>query len=137
MALQHDPLPLETFGTRLAIVRQYLGGWNVKRTASACGIDDQTWRNWEAGRNLPHDLEGVCRRISEALGIDYVWLMVGGPLRTRPTKHAGRGPITDNKSFGDNLPDNRSYPEKPRAVSLLPLTTARSITPRRSDKEAA
>ena len=77
MVHEHDPLPLETFGTRLAIIRQYLGGWNVTRAARACGIDDQTWRNWEAGR-YPQNQEAVCRRISEALGISYAWLMMGG-----------------------------------------------------------
>ena len=88
MVHEHDPLPLETFGTRLAIVRQYLGGWNVARAARACGIDAQTWRNWEAGR-YPNNQEAVCRRISEALTIDYGWLMAGSevvPVRHPSTK---------------------------------------------------
>lgn len=79
----HDPIPLDTFGARLAIVRQYLGGWNVTRAANACGIDDQTWRNWEAGRNPPRDYPRICQIISDSLGIDYTWLMVGGSLRSR------------------------------------------------------
>jgi DNA-binding XRE family transcriptional regulator len=83
--MQHDPLPMESFGARLAIVRQYVGGWNVSRAARACGIDAQTWRNWEAGR-YPHNLEAACLRISEALNIDYRWLMIGGPLRPPSTK---------------------------------------------------
>lgn len=78
-----DPLPVDTFGARLAIVRQYVGGWNVKRAATACGLDDQRWRNWEAGTNTPRDYPEVCRAISDALGISYEWLMLGGPLRSR------------------------------------------------------
>jgi hypothetical protein len=75
-----DGVPKDTFGARLAIVRQTLGGWNVKRAAQHCGIDDQTWRNWEAGKNPPRDMEGVCRQIAKATGINYRWLMIGGPL---------------------------------------------------------
>jgi transcriptional regulator with XRE-family HTH domain len=78
--------PEDSFGARLALVRQYLGGWNVARTARRCGIDDQAWRNWEAGRNRPQDYPAVCRRISDALGADYVWLMIGGPLPPASTK---------------------------------------------------
>lgn len=73
-------VPRDTFGVRLAILRADLGGWNVKRAADACGINDQSWRTWEAGTAKPRDLEGVCRSIADATGVDYVWLMVGGPL---------------------------------------------------------
>lgn len=76
-------VPLDTFGARLAVLRQHLGGWNVKRAADACGLDDQKWRNWEAGKSKPRDLEGVARQIADATGVDYVWLMAGGPLRSR------------------------------------------------------
>ena len=75
-----DGVPKDTFGARLAVVRQTLGGWNVKRTALHCGLDDQTWRNWEAGKNPPRDMEAVCRQIAKATGISYQWLMIGGPL---------------------------------------------------------
>lgn len=67
---------LDTFGARLAVVRQQLGGWNVLKTATLCGINAQSWRNWEAGGKVD-DLEGVCRKISDATGFPYVWLMVG------------------------------------------------------------
>ena len=78
-------IPVDTFGARLAIVRQYLGGWNVTRAADAVGLDDQTWRSWECGRSRPRDYPLVCRTISERLGIDYVWLMLGGALRSPPS----------------------------------------------------
>lgn len=85
--MHHDDaspwVPQDTFGARLAVLRQALGGWNVKRTADACSLDDQKWRNWEAGKSKPRDLETVARQIADATGCDYVWLMAGGPLRSR------------------------------------------------------
>ena len=85
MAVVETPhqVPLDTFGARLAIVRQHMGGWNVKRTADRCGLDDQKWRNWESGRTKPRDLTAVCRTISEACQVDFVWLIAGGPLRNK------------------------------------------------------
>lgn len=78
-----DPwVPVDTFGARLALIRQRLGGWNVKKVAQFCGIDDQTWRNWEAGTS-PRDYEEVCRQIANAVGCDRAWLKAGGPLRSR------------------------------------------------------
>jgi transcriptional regulator with XRE-family HTH domain len=83
MALADFPVPEDTFGARLAIVRQVMGGWNVKRTADFCGIDDQRWRNWENGRSTPRDLIAVCRQIAEACQVNYPWLIGGGALRSR------------------------------------------------------
>ena len=83
---KHHPIPLDSFGFRLAGTRQYMGGWNVKRTADYCGIDDQRWRNWEAGTHRPQDYPSVCRQIADALRIDFRWLMLGSgevPLRNR------------------------------------------------------
>lgn len=73
-------VPSDTFAARLALIRQRLGGWNVKRVADFCGIDDQSWRNWEAGKGKPRDYEDACRKIADATGCDRRWLMAGGPL---------------------------------------------------------
>src|SRR5215469_10390388 len=78
--------PVDTFGTRLAIMRQSMGGWNVKKTADFCGFDDQAWRNWESGRSLPRDYERVCRRLADRLGFDVTWVALGGPLAPLSTK---------------------------------------------------
>lgn len=75
-------VPSDTFGTRLAMLRQALGGWNVKRAATACKLDPQSWRNWEAGHGC-RNMESVARQIADATGCDYTWLMAGGPLRSR------------------------------------------------------
>lgn len=73
-------VPRDTFAARLALVRQWLGGWNVKRAATLCEIDDQSWRNWEAGASRPRDYETICARIADRTGCDLRWLMAGGPL---------------------------------------------------------
>lgn len=73
-------VPSDTFAARLALIRQHLGGWNVKKAADYCGIDDQSWRNWEAGKGHPRDYEHVCRKIAEATGCDRKWLAAGGTL---------------------------------------------------------
>lgn len=77
-----DPwVPIDSFGARLALVRQHLG-LNVKEAAKRCDINDQSWRNWEAGK-APRGMDRVARKIATALAVDYTWLMVGGPLRSR------------------------------------------------------
>ena len=68
-------VPMDTFGTRLAIVRQHMG-WNTAEAGEACGVNDQTWRNWEAGRS-PRKFEDVCHKIADASGCSYLWLMAG------------------------------------------------------------
>jgi hypothetical protein len=78
--------PVDTFGARLALMRQALGGWNIKRTADFCGVSDEAWRNWEAGRTLPRDYPGMCHRIAGRLDFDVAWVMMGGPLVAPSTK---------------------------------------------------
>lgn len=73
--------PVDTFGTRLAIVRQQLGGWTVKRVADLCELDDTSWRNWERGMT-PRSYLAVCRQIADRTGVDYAWLVIGGPLNS-------------------------------------------------------
>lgn len=68
--------PEDTFGARLALVRQHKG-WNVKQAAEHCGVPPTTWHEWENGR-LPADLSTVARQIAAASGCDLMWLLVGG-----------------------------------------------------------
>jgi transcriptional regulator with XRE-family HTH domain len=56
-------------------------GLNIKEAADLCGISPETWRRWEDGSS-PRDLESVCAQIHRATGLDYRWLIGGGPLRT-------------------------------------------------------
>ncbi len=66
----------ETFGARLALIRNHLGGWNVSKTATLCAVDAQSWRSWEAGHH-PRDYPAVCRRIADSTGCSLNWLMLG------------------------------------------------------------
>lgn len=92
-------VPADTFAARLALVRQSMGGWNVKKAAAHCGLDDGSWRNWEAGKGHPRDYERICRRIADSTGCDLRWLMAGGelavPMSRWSTGHAGQGTLFD------------------------------------------
>jgi transcriptional regulator with XRE-family HTH domain len=79
-------VPADTFGARLALVRQASGGLNVKAAADRCGLSDQAWRNWEAERVHPRDFPQVCRQIADTFGFDLNWLAFGGPLASSSTK---------------------------------------------------
>lgn len=72
-------LPVDRFGVRLAILRADLGIGNVAKAARTCGLSDESWRQWEAGSS-PQNLEKVCRKIADATGYSFEWLMLGGPL---------------------------------------------------------
>jgi len=66
----------EAFGTRLAMVRQH-EGWNAKEAAIACGLPQQSWRDWELRGARPRDLLAVCRAITDRTGVDLYWLLTG------------------------------------------------------------
>ncbi len=80
-------VPEETFGARLALIRQRYG-WNVKEAAVNCRIAVESWRNWERDHVLPSRYLDVVRTIAEATGADYDWLLDGRrfpPPRNRST----------------------------------------------------
>ena len=69
-------LPDDTFGARLALIRQRKG-WNIAEAARACDIDPQSWSNWESDERRPRDFQGATRKIAEASGCHPIWLMAG------------------------------------------------------------
>src|SRR4051812_23987339 len=69
-----------TFGARLALIRQRLGWGNVKEAAIACGLPPESWRTWERDNVNPRNYPNVCRQIAERTGCDLAWLM---DVRTR------------------------------------------------------
>ena len=76
-------VPADTFGARLALIRQHLGGWNVARVAAHCRLDDQSWRNWEKHPDKgPRNYETVTAQIAAAVNCNVAWLRAGGPLDT-------------------------------------------------------
>jgi transcriptional regulator with XRE-family HTH domain len=68
-------VPEDTFGSRLALIRNRFG-WNVKEAADVCGFNDQSWRNWEAGKH-PRDFMATCEKIVEVTGCSMKWLVAG------------------------------------------------------------
>ena len=99
-AVTDDPwVPADSFGSRLALVRNHLG-WNVKEAADACGLNDQSWRNWEAGK-LPRDLIATAEKIASTTNCSMMWL-VGGHQNWKklmaPDLHVvqgtGSGPVS-------------------------------------------
>jgi hypothetical protein len=72
-------VPDDTFGARLALVRQHMG-WNITQAAIACGQNEETWRGWEKFHRSPRQIQKVARRIAEATGCSYSWLMLGGDV---------------------------------------------------------
>lgn len=79
--VSHAWIPEDTFGARLALIRQ-AKGLNVKRAAEMVpDVSVESWRQWEHGRS-PHQMDRVARRIADAFGVDYVWLLTGS--RTGP-----------------------------------------------------
>ena len=87
-------VPSDSFGARLALVRQVMG-WNVAEAAKECGVSDESWRKWEHGRS-PRTIHALARTVAARTGCDYVWLLAGGPLRKTcfalvdGTVHAGQ-----------------------------------------------
>lgn len=68
--------PDDTFGARLALIRQRMG-WNMTEAAQACGTTDQSWRNWETGEAKPRAMDDAVAAIAKATGCNPVWLMFG------------------------------------------------------------
>lgn len=100
-------VPEDTFGSRLALVRQRMG-WNVTEAAEACGLSDESWRQWERGRK-PRDYEAVVTKIAVKTGCSRAWLTFGSgefPLRgerQRPALRAIDGGRTTSGQRALNL----------------------------------
>ncbi len=78
-------MPAETFGGRLALVRQHFG-WNVKEAAVRCRVPVETWRGWERDHTQPRRYLEVCRTIAQATGASYDWLLDGRRIPTPPNR---------------------------------------------------
>lgn len=78
---------LDTFGARLALIRQEQG-WNIARAARECGLDGESWRLWEQGREPARRID-IARAIAARTGIDYLWLVHGPIVGLIPTGSDG------------------------------------------------
>ncbi len=66
------------FAVRLVLVRHRMG-WNLKEAAMSCGVNPQSWREWELSGRRPRDYERICKKIAARTGCDLIWLMAGDP----------------------------------------------------------
>jgi len=84
----------DTFGARLALVRQRMGWGNVKEAALACGAPVESWRNWERDGARPRNIVDIAERIAERTGCDFYWLLTGPRSTSGPMKpEVGRRPV--------------------------------------------
>lgn len=84
-------IPADTFAARLVLSRHHAGRLSIEQAARTCGLNAGTWHHWETGK-VPRNQVDVAQAISEGLGMDFHWLLLGGPLlpaRGRPVKRTG------------------------------------------------
>jgi transcriptional regulator with XRE-family HTH domain len=84
-------IPADTFAVRLVLARYHAGRLSIEKAAAKCGLNSGNWVRWEDGA-LPRDKVDVAQAIADGLGIDFDWLLLGGPLlssRGRPTRRVG------------------------------------------------
>jgi hypothetical protein len=120
----------DTFGARLALVRQKMGWGNVKEAALACGLPPESWRTWERDGVQPRGLVDIAEKIADRVGCDFDWLLRGQRVpgrrgrqstdgilavagRPRP-KREGRVTTQPNSPF----PTSGSNPGFPRTVRI-------------------
>lgn len=118
--------PADTFAVRLLLTR-HLNGMTISEAAQVSGLNDATWSTWEAGRR-PRDLIDVCRRVADAMDVDFNWLLLGGPLagpRGLPTER--RKPLP---------PTYRQVPRRPKdsRPNSRPATDRRPTQPPRPEQ---
>lgn len=74
--LDNDWVPGDTWGARLALVRQ-VTGWNYEQAGAACDIEPETWRQWEKKGRSPRRIHDIARQIADASKCNYLWLVAG------------------------------------------------------------
>jgi hypothetical protein len=78
---------VDTFGARLALVRQRMGWGNVKKAAEECGLPAESWRTWERDGVTPHRMVTIAIAIATRTGCDLDWLVYGP---NKPSQSGGK-----------------------------------------------
>lgn len=76
--LEENWVPTDTWGARLAIVRQKMG-WNYTEAGKECGINATSWHNWEDGGGC-RQMHRIAHKIARRTGVSFTWLVAGGPM---------------------------------------------------------
>ena len=65
---------MESFGARLALIRQRMGWGTTREAARECGLPADGWRRWERSGRQPRDYAAVCTAIASRTKCDVAWL---------------------------------------------------------------
>lgn len=84
-------IPENTFSDRLIRLGRVMR-WSAKEAALACGLPQQSWRNWELAESQPRNFQEVCRRIAERTGVSLAWLAVGEEPAVKEVRHVAPDP---------------------------------------------
>lgn len=71
--------PPDTLANRLALVHHCLG-LSSRKVQERTGINRSTWQAWLAGTHQPPHVGAMMRVVADEFGVDYGWLVGGGPL---------------------------------------------------------
>lgn len=124
-------IPADTFALRLVASRHHAGRLSIEQAAKMCIMPDGrpinagTWHHWENGK-VPRNQVDVAQAISDGLGMDFHWLLLGGPLlpaRGRPVRKASpitgpyrRMPVRPQDTRPSGGPDRVHYSSAKQAV---------------------
>lgn len=119
-------IPADTFGARLVLARYHAGRLSIEKAAEKCGLNSGNWVRWEDGA-LPRDKVEVAQAISDGLGINFNWLLLGGPLlsaRGRPTGKVSANRVTPEYPYDAEwiLGDGSAVADGPRRPRLIDRT---------------
>lgn len=67
-------VPVWDFSDRVRKVRRE-SGMTQEEFADALTVGRQRYAAWEAGRNIPHDILAVARRLEKLTGVDKLWFL--------------------------------------------------------------
>lgn len=83
-------IPADSFAVRLVLARFHAGRLSIEKAAERCGLNSGNWVRWEDGAR-PRDKVEVAHAVASGLGMNFNWLLLGGPLlpaRGRPVKRS-------------------------------------------------
>lgn len=125
---ERGSIPEDTFASRLMLARVHAGYQTIDEASAKCGLNRQSWSNWEKGMK-PRDLLDVVNAISDGLGVDRDWLLFGGPLTT--PEPAGRRQLKRRRNQGAGATtESGARTVRPTASSPNALVTASNAVQR-------
>lgn len=123
-------IPADTFGLRMMVSRHHAGRLSIEQAAARCGINPGNWAHWENGRR-PLDKVEIARSIADGLGVNFNWLLLGGPLvpvSGRPPQAIGRAPRRDSFEPLDRA-ERRARQVNEDSPTMDVRAAASSVTP--------